>query len=122
MMRVTNNRTAIWKPEDIQGYDIAGQELEAFAANLRVNRAHRIAYLLRGVASVLDKFAGQEIDKGHLQLIKQVAREENHKQFRKLLTKIADAVRQGGEKGRRSAKLTITRYIETRIQYKRSVD
>jgi hypothetical protein len=111
-MTARNNRFAKWKPEDKLGYVITGRELETFAANLRVSRAHRIAYLLRNVAGVLDKLAGQDVDKSHLQLIRQLAKEENHKQFRKLMTRIVNALRQGGEKGRRSAKLTITRYLE----------
>jgi hypothetical protein len=111
-MGVPKNRRANWKPEDKQGYVVTDLELENFTVNLRVSRAHRIAYLLRNLAIMLDKFAGQEIGCDHLQLIRQVAREENHRQYRKLMAKIVDALRQGGEKGRRSAKLTITRYLE----------
>jgi hypothetical protein len=111
-MAITNNRSAIWKPEDRRGYVITCRELEDFAVNLKVSRAHRIAYLLRSVANVLDKLAGRDIDETHLQLIRQVAREENHKQYRKLMAKIIGALKQGGEKGRRSARLTITRYLE----------
>lgn len=111
-MTIRNNRRINWKPEDRLGYVIAGRELEDFAANLKVSRAHRIAYLLRTVASLLDQLADREIDDDHLQMIRQVSREENHKQFRKLMAKIIEALKQGGEKGRRSAKLTITRYLE----------
>lgn len=111
-MAITQNRSANWKPEDRQGYVIACGELETFAANLRVSRAHRIAYLLRSVASVLDKMSDRDVDESCLQLIRQVAREENHRQYRRLMAKIIDALRQGGEKGRRSARLTITRYLE----------
>jgi hypothetical protein len=112
MKAITNKRSATWKPEDRQGYVIAGRELEDFTVNLRVSRAHRIAYLLRSVANVLDKLAGQEIDHTHLQLNRQVAQEDSHRQYRRLMTKIVDALRRGGEKGRRSARLTITRYLE----------
>jgi hypothetical protein len=112
MMVIRNNRSIKWKPEDKHGYVITGQELEAFAVSLRVGRAHRIAYLLRGVANMLDGFAGQDIGETHMQLIRQVAKEENHRQYKKLMTKIIDALKKGGERGRRASRLTITRYLE----------
>jgi hypothetical protein len=111
-MTITRHPSANWKPEDRLGYVIDSQELENFTFSLRVSHAHRIACLLRSVASLLDELADREIEETDLQLIRQVAREENHKQFRKLITKILDAIRHGGEKGRRAAKLTITRYQE----------
>lgn len=111
-MRGAEHRSVGWKPEDRHGYVIDGRELKDFAISLKVSRAHRIAYLLRSIASLLDKLAGQEVDENHLQLIRQVARDENHRQFRKLITKITDALKHGGEKGRRASKLTITRYLE----------
>lgn len=78
-------------------------------------------YLLRRVASLLDQLAGRDVDKSHLQLLRQVAREESHRQYRRLMSKIIDALREGGEKGRRASKLTITRYLEILIDEPLSV-